>query len=240
MSLAWRDSPARLLFSWARWLSLKHPTIAFVNTRIPAVGLLGGLSFVTLLPGINFTKELGVIQQLNGLLQILAPFFVAALALVAAFPGEALDRRMGGLQPFTIVEGEHYNPTRREILGYLFAYLAGLSVIVYLAGAVIVAICNPSRPMLVVLLTVTLRGWIPFLMKGLYTGVMLHLFATTLLGLHFLGNFLSASQTARAPSPVSPPPLGEPPAPLQGSPVGSRLAFRPSKGQARSRSRSRL
>ena len=240
MILAWRDSPARLLFSWARWLSLKHPTISFVNTRIPGLGFVAGLSFVALLPGTNFTKELGVIQQINGLLQILAPFFVAALALVAAFPGEALDRRMGGLQPTMIVEGEHYHPTRREILGYLFAYLAGLSVVVYLVGGVVVALCNPYPPTFIRLLAVDLHGWISFLMKGLYTGVMLHLFATTLLGLHFLGNFLSASQTARTPGPASPPPLVEPPASPSTSSTHSRLGLRPSKAQARGKARIRL
>lgn len=233
----WKGSPLRLLFSWARWLRVQHPTVSFVNRWIPIIGFAVALVFGALVPGINITRELGLVQQVNGLLQMLAPFFVAALALVAAFPGQALDLHMGGLQPSLRMGGEEYRPTRREILGYLFAYLAGLSVIVYLVGGFVVSLCNPTPQVFIRVLNNHLHGWIPYLLKGLYGAVLLHLFATTMLGLHFLGNFLSASQITRAPNPVPPPPVE--PQVVLATPARARSAPRAAPGQTQARSRGR-
>ena len=135
----WRNSSARLVFTWTRWLLLRHPSVQFVNVTLPTCSFIICAMALLLLPTFNVTKEFGLIQQANGLLQILAPFFVAALALIAGFPGDALDRPMGGSQPYLLVLGEKYLPSRREVLGYLFAYLAALSVLTYLGGGVIMA-----------------------------------------------------------------------------------------------------
>ncbi len=156
----WRDSPIRLLFTWARWLLLQHPSIRFVNITVPLCGFIACLGTGILLPMFNMTKELGLVQQVNGLLRILAPFFVAALALVAGFPGEALDKPMGGLQPSLVVAGERYFPTRRELLGYLFAYLAGLSVLTYLTGGAMIAASNPAPQPPLVWLSTALHGYL--------------------------------------------------------------------------------
>lgn len=203
----WQDSPGRLLFTWTRWLFLHHPSLRLVNVTLPLCGFAICVALGVLLPGFNITKELGLVQQANGLLQIIAPFFWAALALVVGFPGEALDRPMGGVQPFLVVGGEPHNPTRREMLGYLFAYLAGLSVLTYLGGGLIVAGSNPiAQPVLVWLGTV-LHGCVGIALKAVYGAILIHLFGTMLLGLHFLGNFLPSSRIARL-SKATPPVAG--------------------------------
>jgi len=135
----------------------------------------------------------------NGLLQILAPFFVAALALVAGFPGDALDQPMGGLPPYLLVAGERYFPTRRELLGYLFAYLAGLSVLTYLGGGTIIAALNPAPNPIALWFAVALNGYLRLCMKAAYGALLIHLFAVTLLGLHFLGNYLASSRVRDRP-----------------------------------------
>lgn len=208
----WQDSPVRLLFTWTRWLFLHHPSLRLVNVAMPLCGFVTCIALGTLLPGFNVTKELGLIQQANGLLQILAPFFVAALALVAGFPGEALDRPMGGVQPYLLVAGEAHNPTRRELLGYLFAYLAGLSVLTYLGGGVVVSASNPIAQPALVWLGTCLHGFAGLTLKAAYGAILIHLFATTLLGLHFLGNFLTSSRIARVPKATPPTATGETPA----------------------------
>ncbi len=198
----WRDQPVRLLLTWARWLTLRHPTIRLTNIYVSLAGGLLTLALFRIAPSFNVTREMGLIQQVNGLLQALGPFFVAALALVSGFPGEALDKPMGGQQPFLYVNGHEYCPTRRELLGYLFAYLAGLSVILYAVGAIVSAAANPHPAHALVWLATSFDGWPASMLKALYCASLLHLMAVTLLGLHFLGNFLSGSTLARSgPSP---------------------------------------
>jgi hypothetical protein len=188
----WQNSPVRLLFTWTRWLFLHHPTLRLVNRTMPLCGFVIWVAAGALLPTFNMTKEYGLVQQVNGLLQILAPFFVAALVLVSGFPGEPLDRPMGGFQPYLIVAGDHYLPTRRELLGYLFAYLAGLSVLTYLAGGLIIAASNPSPQPALVWLGAAIHGYVAVCLKASYGALLIHLFGITLLGLHFLGNFLTS------------------------------------------------
>ena len=209
MMQRWSDQPFRLLFSWARWLRVKHPTTSLVNLGVPVVSFGLWLAFLWTAPQFNFVGDLGLVVQTNGLLQALAPFFVAALALVAGFPGEALDKPMGGLQPYLLMADDKYYPSRRQLLGYLFAYLAGLSLLTYMVGAFMVAATHPYSLRAIRWFSTGQHGYVASLLKALYGAILIHLFAVTLLGLHFLGNFMSASGLSRAspsPSPnVSPP-----------------------------------
>ena len=220
----WQNSPTRLLFTWTRWLFLHHPTLRLVNITLPLLGLGACMAVGLILPAFNITKEYGLIQQANGLLQILAPFFVAALALVAGFPGEALDFPMGGISPYLIVAGETYIPSRRELLGYLFAYLAALSVLTYLGGGIVVAASNPSPQYALIWLGTVQHGYIGICLKATYGAILIHLFGITLLGLHFLGNFLTSSRNAREsrPSSTEQPPLGPPAASPQPPSISTR------------------
>jgi hypothetical protein len=209
----WQNSAARLLFTWTRWLFLHHPSLRLVNFTLPMCGFVACIVAGVLLPGYNFTKEYGLIQQANGLLQILAPFFVAALALVAGFPGEALDRPMGGVRPYLVVAGDKHVPSRRELLGFLFAYLAGLSILTYLGGGMVIAASNPTAQHVLIWLGTLMHGSVGLCLKAAYGAILINLFGTTLLGLHFLGNFLTSSRIERssgsdplgpAPPPSSP------------------------------------
>jgi hypothetical protein len=197
----WNDNPLRLLCTWARWLSLRHATVRLVNVAIPATAIALGLLLSSALADLNMTGEFGLIHQVNGLLQILAPSFVAALALVAGFPGDALDRPMGGNAPYINTEHGQHLPSRREVLGLLFAYLAGLGTLTYLVGGFAMALSNPNPAAIMRAMVGFADGWAARVLAVVYAAVVVHLFAVTLLGLHFLGNFLAGSRLARASVP---------------------------------------
>jgi hypothetical protein len=186
------------LFTWARWLTLRHATLTVTNLWLPGVGAGIAFAFLVFGPDINVAHEFGIIQQVNGLLQILAAFFVAALALVAGFPGDALDRPMGGIRPHFAGVDEPIFPTRREVLGYLFAYLSAVSIIMYLCGGFMMSIVNPAQVSWLKSFLEFTDGWGRVVVAACYGGVLLHLFGTTLLGLHYLGNFMSGSRLSRS------------------------------------------
>jgi hypothetical protein len=166
------------------------------------------MAFNYFVPSFNVAADSGLVQQANGLLQGLAGFFIAALALVSGFPGDALDRPMGAVQPYFMIGAVRVNPTRRELLGYLFAYLVGITVILYFVGALAVAALHPHPQPFMVWLRTAGEGWAGVILKALYVGALLHMLAVTLLGLNFLGNFLSGSVLSRGSAPSGPPTCG--------------------------------
>lgn len=193
----WSDNPLRLLCTWARWLSLRHPTTLIVNIVIPVLFFLMFLLVSPALEGINLAGEFGLIQHANGLLQILAPSFVAALVLVAGFPGDALDKPMGADPPYINTEhGKHF-PSRRELFGLLFSYLAALGIIMYMLGSIAIVIFQLKLAQDSVSFILFHASWASRVYSAVYCAALIHLFSVTFLGLHFLGNFLSASRLKR-------------------------------------------
>lgn len=196
----WRDRPISQMFSWADWLQVRHPGLALTKLVLPTVGAAAAFVALTLEPGWNIAREFGLVHQVNGLLQILAAFFIAALALIASFPGEALDKPMGGVPP-KIVEsdGDDYEPTRREFFGIMFAYLSAVCVILYVLGAFAMSAANPTPNAAGLWFATAMNGWLSIAGKAIYAGAVVHVLSTTLLSLHFLGGYLSSSRTARGP-----------------------------------------
>ncbi|MFT8491039.1 MAG: hypothetical protein ABF672_10895, partial [Gluconobacter oxydans] len=121
------------------------------------------------------------------------PFFVAALALIVAFPGNSLDKDMGAEKPTLKICGEIYQPSRREILGYLFSYLSGISIILYLMGGALVSVVSSKNTF-----AFFHNYYFCFIVKSIYIGLIFHLLCSTLISLHFLGNFLSSSKLSRS------------------------------------------
>ena len=193
----WQDNPIRLLFTWTRWRRLRHPTIHLVNVTLPLWAFAIFIAAGAFLPHLNLSHDLGLIQQMNGLLQILAPFFVAALTFVAAFPRSTLDEPMGGVRPYRFVAGEEYYPTRRELLGCLFSYLSALCILTYVGGALLITASNSAPQPMLLSRSGALHDYLGLASKSAYGALLIHLLATTLLGLHFLGNFMTSSTIHR-------------------------------------------
>lgn len=81
----------------------------------------------------------GIVAAVNGLISILAGFFIASLAAVATFNKSSMDNVMPGKPPVldVYVRGvtKKLELTRRRFLSLMFGYLAMMSISVYLIGA---------------------------------------------------------------------------------------------------------
>ncbi|EKF9782201.1 hypothetical protein RV096_003428, partial [Vibrio cholerae] len=82
---------------------------------------------------IAFVGKSGLVQLVNGLLQVLIGFFVASLAAVATFQRPGMDENMRGKAPTLQGKGV----TRRQYLCYMFGYLAFMSIAVYFGSGVL-------------------------------------------------------------------------------------------------------
>lgn len=77
----------------------------------------------------------GIVQGVNGLLQILTGFYIASLAAVATFNKQSMDEVMPGEPPIVDVRGGKIEQlTRRRFVCSMFGYLAFISLFVYLIG----------------------------------------------------------------------------------------------------------
>lgn len=181
------DRPLSILLSWLDWLSVKHWTVQYINWRLaPCVAILSALAVYSLPKSLNLFGEYGLVHQTNGLLQILAGFFIASLAAIATFQRQELDEIMGGDPPkLPKSQGHPFEElTRRRFLCLLFGYLAGASILLYLIGA--------GSMMAAALL----HDWAksaPFVHTAIrtffalvYCLVLAHILITAVLGLYFL------------------------------------------------------
>ncbi len=98
------------------------------------------LIVVYALPGrINLLGPDGLITRFLDLLELLAAFFIAALAAVATFERAGLDEPMKGSSPATLrryrksAQGNVEGPlTRRQYICYLFGYLSFISLLFFI------------------------------------------------------------------------------------------------------------
>jgi hypothetical protein len=196
--------PEALLFTWTVWLRLRHPALRYII----AISLMGGIAIALLIcalpAGINFAGDRGVATQVNGLLQMLAPFFVGALAAISAFDRKSLDEPMGGNAPYYVRNGENFSPTRRQFFGYLFGYLAAVSVIMYGVSAIIL-IVGASSPDIKAIFSPLHHGIAAFLTMVPYFVAIVNLGLTTLIGLHFLIVYLPTQPIETGFRPRQPP-----------------------------------
>lgn len=72
--------------------------------------------------------EHGLLTRINGLLQVLVGFYVAALAAVSTFPNASMDQDAKNLT------FRQSRISRREFLASIFGYLALLGFTLYLSG----------------------------------------------------------------------------------------------------------
>ena len=81
-----------------------------------------------------------VIREINRLMGILVGFYIAALAAVASFRSDTLDKVLSG-RPVRLANARQGREkqeilTRRRFLAVLFGYCASLSICLYIVGAV--------------------------------------------------------------------------------------------------------
>jgi hypothetical protein len=132
------------------YLTIRHDSgrLPWVNWGLPlvlAAAALLGIGAVA--PGLNIFHAGGLLDRLLGFVQTLPGFYLAALAAVATFGRENLDRVMPGTPPRAKIP---YNGrltdqelTRRRFLTMLFAYLTALSIALTLAAVLAITLVDP-------------------------------------------------------------------------------------------------
>jgi hypothetical protein len=181
------ERPLRIVWTWLDWWRVDHYVISRVN-RIwtPALGFLGGL-LVGLAPGdLNVFGNLGVVNETNGLIPILAGFFVASLAAVATFDRPGLDEVMGGIAP-RLANSQSGTPerlTRRRFLCILFGYLAGASVALYMFGGFAMIAAGELHQVTTIPDEARVIARATF--SAAYLGVLANITLTAFVGLYFL------------------------------------------------------
>jgi len=177
------------------YLSIQHPSskFAWVNWGAPLVAT-AFCTFVALVlvPGSNVYGSDGLLEKLLGFIQSLPGFFLAALAVVATFQLESLDKKMPGSPPtVSIIYNGKPVPvdlTRRRMLSLMFSYLTALSFGITFALIVATSFAAPLKDAL----QTTVIGEIGIkVLSGaglfLFTLATFQLVTITLWGLYYMG-----------------------------------------------------
>jgi hypothetical protein len=174
------ETPAwRRLATPVRYLSIRHEIKSRFDWGWPlALTVVTMLIFWVLPKPPSILGENGFLKGIRELIGLFAAFFVVALAAVATFSRESLDRPMQGRTP--TLDGRDLN--RRQFVCYLFGYLAVLSFALFLA-AVLAQIIAPS---LRAELSVNALWWIRAISGTIFTFGFWNMVVTTLLGIYFL------------------------------------------------------
>lgn len=128
--------------------------------------------------------ENGIVDIISGLLQLLVAFFIAALAAVATFDRESMDKEMRGHPAVLRRKKTEVILTRRQFVCHLFGYLAFVSLMLLLS-IVLVKIVYPTLQNYLELGNVLHFKTIAMFV---FWVVFWNIIITTILGLHFLSN----------------------------------------------------
>ena len=187
------QTPAwKRLITPLRYLAIRHGTKPRFDWGWPIILTVITMSVFRFLPvQPEILGDGGVLKGVRDLIALFAAFFVVALAAVATFSRETLDRPMQGTAPM-LANGEL---TRREFVCYLFGYLAVMSFILFLA-AVAAQIIAPS---LRAELSINALWWTKAISGTVFAFGFWNMFVTTLFGIYFFGgacSFLALQQMA--------------------------------------------
>ncbi len=179
------------LFSPLSYLRIKHEEKDWYDYKIPfAVSLVVTIVYYFHANKISLIETNGLLLQVNGLLQVLIGFYIAALAAVSTFSNSSIDEVMAGVPP-TLVEkfrGQKLTVelTRRRFVCYLFGYLALVSFMLFCFGMISILIGKPFHSWLLTFWSLDAILWLKTVFVGVYIFILMNIITTTLLGLYFL------------------------------------------------------
>lgn len=166
------------LFKPLSYIRIKHVEKRWFDFILPIVTTLSFLYLVSCLSvPIKLLGKDGLVSLINGLLQILAGFYIASMAAIATFNKEGMDDVMDGTPP----KLKGIDLTRRQFLTYLFGYLAFCSIGLYFIGG-FAQLANVSLSHL----ANSSPSFIKTLFVGLYIFSISNIMYTTVLGMHFM------------------------------------------------------
>lgn len=179
------------LFSPLNYLRIKHEEKFWYDFIIPcAVSLIVTFAYYFYANKISLVQSNGLLLQVNGLLQVLIGFYIAALAAVSTFSNATIDDLMAG-EPPTLMERFRNEKiqvklTRRRFVCYLFGYLALVSFMLFCIGVISVLVGKPLHSWLLTFLSSDCILGLKTLFVGGYLFILMNIITTTLLGLYFL------------------------------------------------------
>lgn len=150
------------------------------------------------MPQMKIFTDRGIVGGFQKLLEVLVPFYIAALAAVATFDRKGLDEEMKGEPVYLEIrkagnESRIITLTRRQFICYLFGYLAFLSLILF----VLILFCNLTTDDLSVILYTKIgvyAFYLKIMLSWLFLLAIWQLIITTLLGVYFLSERLQVMQ----------------------------------------------
>lgn len=176
----------RQLFIPLSYLRIKNNAKRVVDFYIPAMLSVILTTSIALLPfHVPVFGDHGLVTLITNLLQILAGFYIAALAAVATFQSPVLDEPLDGEPAILDVKRRGSNQeiplTRRSFISYLFGYLSLMSIVIYLFGG-LSSIFAHDIPVSSSFGMICLR----YLFILIFTAMTANLITVTLLGLYYL------------------------------------------------------
>ncbi len=170
------------LFTPFNYLRIWHKEKFMFDFILPFIlTILFGVINFNLYHKISFLGNSGLVSVINGILQILSGFFIAALAAIATASLEKLDEPMKGSKP-TYCGDKNRVITRRLFLTHLFGYLAFMSIMVYLTGGVAQLLLETIKSFY----ETNYYGNLKLLISSIYLFFVFQVFSITILGLFFL------------------------------------------------------
>ena len=179
------------LFSPLSYLRIEHEEKRWYDYRIPVlIASLVAVVYYFSAHKIPLIGSNGLLLQVNGLLQVLIGFYIAALAAVATFTNSSIDEVMAGDPPTLYEEfrGQKIKIelTRRRFVCYLFGYLALVSFVQFCIGLVSILIGKSLGVWIVSISSIELLSWLKTAFVWVYSLILFNIITTTLLGLYFL------------------------------------------------------
>jgi hypothetical protein len=187
------------LLSPLKYLKIHHPQKRIVDFILPII--LTTFILITFLKNnesINFIGKDGVINSINGLVQFLTGFYVAALAAIATFPNKNMDSPTDGTQ----LKLNSIILTRRQYLSYMFGYLALIGIFLIIFGQVMVMFKTTIYSLNNELGQMTYLI-IKLFSLALYLFFVTSLLCTTLYSLYYLTEKIHETKAELTDSPVS-------------------------------------
>ena len=195
-----------MIFKPFLYLKIKHEQKVWWDSVYP---LLTAVAFVILLLtldlDIQFVGADGLLRQINGLLGVLAGFYIASLTAIAALQSKSLDEQMAGDAP-TLNVVEDGKPRvltlkRREFLRYLFGYLAVSSIIMFFTGIALDIFYAPVVRS-IAFVSCNLHVITPFAIFA-YIFALTNIMINTLVGVYYLTDRMHRSQPLSEVKPTS-------------------------------------
>ena len=172
------------------FLGIRHPNRAplFVCWVLPfIVSILFSLAALLLGLNVDVFGANGMISRVLGFVQNLPGFYVAALAAIATFSNEDMNKYMPGVPPTMNVvhngKPTKVGLTRRRFLSSMFAYLTALCICITLVSITALAVADPLKQL------IAANAYLPIkiFFALIFLASLLQMICVTMWGLFYLG-----------------------------------------------------